>query len=365
MAYKDKYLKYKKKYIELKKMSGGYICDHNGTQHYGYVYPLETNNYNMYNICNCGKWLCFHNGTNLYDGYNNTGMYNNNDCTVCGQTQQNIIYCINNNILGYLAPPPHQSGPFTIVNNNYCVIDNGGNINLQPRAIANIINDIPNRSLSDYFGNIDIIFNNSINVEAYLYPFNYQLPTINPIPPIQLSRITISNYEPNIVKNLFIELQNLYLAPNILLPPNTFLQPNIFLLGVAYTNNVAPGANNENFIDVQLCVSGKRKDLELYDVAAIREIEEECGLEVLPGTIIPIPDNGTGGNQFILNATNVNIQTYTLGGNKDPSPDQHGLQNKVFTTIYGDPTFLNSLITPQLTRTDLTDVQGLVLIRLT
>jgi hypothetical protein len=430
MNYQQKYLKYKNKYLELKKMSGGFICDHYGTYGYGYN-PLVTEYNNHYNICvYCRNWACFHNGTNLYNGYNHQYIIGNSSCTLCGQTQQNIVYQINNNI-GYIPyvvevsqqstplldiikyvsqgsiiapvavpvaapvaapvavpvavpvaapvavpvavavavpsvrPPLAGSGPFTKVN-NFCVFDASGIISLQPPATANIAYDKSNRPLIDYRNKYNDIFGNSINVEAYLYPFNHPSSGIDPTKintsyalPIQLQRITISDYNKNVVRNLLTQIQAI--------PPNTFL------LCIAYTNSIKyvanpPGQNNEEFIDVQLCISGKvKKNRENYKDAATREIIEECGLVANPANLVDI---GTQQNvrqanvqQYLLNALPNTLRTHTrrvlLNNGRDDS------QRRVSVMIYGDLAYLQSLITDQLIRTDVNDVQGLVLVRLT
>ena len=298
MDYKDKYLKYKNKYLELKKMRGG------------------------------------------------------------------------------LAPAQPGSAPFTIVNNNYCVFDAPGEtgkivLHHNTRSTADIAHDQPNRALSAYFEHLPNIYGNSINVEAYLFPFNYPdnivrtvAHTINNIP-IHLSRITISSSSIDVVTKL---LQELPVGLPGGLPVG--LPANKFLLGVAYTNasklagrwkSNPPGLNNGQFLDVQLCITGGSKNIDTTGIqTAAREIQEECGLNVLDG-LKYIGQIGRH-HSYLLNATATTLTTNTVYAKPTGIDDK---DYKTAVMIYGDLPYLQSLITSQLTRTDINDVQGIVLVRLT
>lgn len=248
---------------------------------------------------------------------------------------------------------------FTKINKEYYVLEGLQRNILKSPPAANTAN-IENIPLNVYFANnYSVIFGNSINVEAYLYPFNHPLNNPEPtklnlsLPPVTLNRITISNYGIDNIKNLFK-----FIPRSI--PRDTFL------LCVAYTHNgMVPGQQNENFLDVQLCITGGSKDIDRNDViqTAQREIKEECGLNVLGGLdyIAQISQNGRQ-HSYLLNAKDTTLTTNTVY----VAPT--GTDNKKYKTavmIYGTLPYLQSLLTAQLTRTDVNDVQGLVLVRLT
>jgi hypothetical protein len=329
MDYKEKYLKYKSKYLKLKKMSGGtFICNY-------------CRGFNRMTSATCT--LC-NSAVSDFQNMNSILKYNN----------------ANGDIVPYATvnAPANTLYVNKIYNNRRNRWDfNPANVQITFEQVL-ALPDYTNLALISYIGTP--LFGNSINVYAITYRFgdaSGNMGAIDVHSERHTNRITISYAQPfpqyrDLIE--YIRLQNRGRVP-----------PDIYLLGTVYTvdkfNPYGP------FLDVQLCTGGGINLGESPLQAGRREAVEECGLitNVLHlNTISTIPRLST----YFVNADiagNVSLNPPPPPPPPVPAPAPPPRIGTVHVMIYGSLATLQGLVHSIVNRTDLNDIQGIALVKLT
>lgn len=366
MDFKAKYLKYKEKYLQLKKQMGGWnhFCSTSGT-----TIPVPDNT----SCPNCGVPSAAYprpvatSYIPLAKRFNITPIPAGADLTTVPHTPPTVP---NQNPDGTPAYPTQCTitpGFF----DNLCFPRSGARTQLTSgfTTLQQNLMHYPGRNIRD----------NNICVYAELYRFNNPNDAhgiallanrISSVQGIALSSITIST-----APDWAIDRIRDLLTPPV--PPAQAIPANTYLLCGSYTHDKTNPASE--FCDVQLCVSGKLVKYSAYDetinprLGAQRELREEMGLHVDLEHINLARIHNYGSTDF----RNPRYDTYIVNAiNITPNPqgnetnflyhDTSEVNNRrVSVIIYGDLATLRGLVQNIVHRTDVKDIQGIVLVKLT